>query len=283
MLKIDPMRILLALSLAACVARQATPPASEPISVPAQPDPPAPTAEPEQPSLSTMSEEEAAIVASVDEKKIDLPVAWTSGPAAKPVPFGPAMNTATVSRKNFDAVLASLRERTDAGLPQASAFGRAASYVDYTSRLYATAYYASDATPTGKVDALRAAAEMELQWSRKLDELGLQKMPDAWRTDPSIALTFEDMTTGPVKRWRKEGLALVELCVATAKDAKLDTASARTCLAIRRSISTKVLAAEAKDAKDAGPANAPSKSGCACDPGDPLCSATMNGWCAKTR
>ncbi len=282
---------MLALSLAAlaaCVAKQATPPASEPIALPVQPDPPAaePASEPEPPSLATMSDQEAVWAAELKESKVDLPASWTQGPAAKPVPFAGAMKNATLSQKNFEAVLASLRERGDGGLPSPSAFGRGASYVDYTSRLFATAYYAIDATPAGKVDALRAAAEMELQWSRRLDELGLEKMPDAWRTDPSIALTFEDMTTGPVKRWRKEGLALVELCVATAREAKLDTPSARSCLAIRRAISPKVLPPEpktAKNANDAADAGAPPKSGCACDPGDPLCSATMNGWCAKAR
>jgi hypothetical protein len=221
------------------------------------------------------------VTTTLDAGASDLPIAWTKGPAQKPIPFAPAMTNATSSRKNFDAVMASL---PDAGVPSASTFGRGANFVDYTGRLYATAYYASDATPAQKIDALRAAAEMELAWSRRLDELGLEKMPESWRTDPSLALTWEDMTTGPVKRWRKEGLALVELCVATARETKIDTPSARACLAMRRNISRVVLPAEPKSVKNAkGDAGIAPTAGCVCDKGDPLCSATMNGWCAPTR
>jgi hypothetical protein len=114
----------------------------------------------------------------------------------------------------------------------------------------------------------REAATMILAWSRQLDEQGLTRAPAAYRTDATLALTFEDVANGPAKRWRQEGLALVHVCTEAARSENVDTAAAHDCATMRR---TYARAVEARVATDAG--------ACGCHPGDPLCSVTMNGWC----
>jgi len=134
---------------------------------------------------------------------------------------------------------------------------------------------------SNRVNTLRDAGDMILAWSRKLDEAGLARAPATFRSDPSVALTFEDVANGPAKRWREEGLALVSMCFEIARANKIDSDQARDCGAMRRSYA-RVIAAQrpspsaraSMTSTDAGSPNA-----CACDPGDPLCSASMSGWC----
>src|SRR5262245_57141555 len=110
-------------ALAACAAQKASQP-SEPVVLPPQPDPQGAEPAPAEPPITTLSDDEARLVETLDAGSEELPYAWTHGPAAKPEPFATAMKNAQASRRNFEAVLGSLRG--DGGQPSASAFGRGA-------------------------------------------------------------------------------------------------------------------------------------------------------------
>jgi hypothetical protein len=105
--------------------------------------------------------------------------------------------------------------------------------------------------------------------ARTLDEQNLGSMPAAWRADPAVVGTFEDVEAGPTRRWRNEARVLARQCVETARESGVLTDAAQRCAALRTGMSTK----QVKLAADAG---AP----CACSAGDPLCSASLSGWCA---
>lgn len=92
-------------------------------------------------------------------------------------------------------------------------------------------------------------------------------MPVAWRADPAVVSTFEDIAIGPTRRWRDEARVLARQCIDTARDSGVLTDAARRCAALRTGTPQK--------AKRGPDPNA----GCACSPGDPLCSASLGGWC----
>ncbi|MDF2695323.1 MAG: hypothetical protein K0S65_3706, partial [Labilithrix sp.] len=167
------------------------------------------------------------------------------------------------SRASFEAAAATSLLRSDGGAPSAKQFERANAWLDMTSRQLAAAYHAPDATDGNKIDALHQAASMILAWSRKLDELGLARAPASYRADPSIALTFEDVASGPAKRWRSEGAAPARHCVESARASHIESQAARECRTMLATYA-RVLA-HPRDAGAAPPATA-----CACDPGDPL-------------
>src|SRR5690606_28516814 len=98
-------------------------------------------------------------------------------------------------------------------------------------------------------------------------------MPAAWRADPTLAVTFEDVAMGPARRWREEGLALLQLCIEAAFDASLKDASTARCVALRKKEGT----AAVRRAFARGDAGA---QGCRCAPGDPLCSEPFT-WCSR--
>jgi hypothetical protein len=141
------------------------------------------------------------------------------------------------------------------------------------SRWYAHAFRASNATPEEKISVVLAAAESALRLAKRLDAVGLGSMPKTWRTDPSLAITFEDVAMGPARRWRDEGLALVQLCIEAAFDANVHDASTKRCLALRKAEGTAVIR-RAFARSDAG------AQGCRCAPGDPLCSEPAT-WCSR--
>ena len=148
-------------------------------------------------------------------------------------------------------------------------YAQAQVQVDQASRMYAAAFHASDAPREGRVDAIAEAAELDMTMARNLDDAGLGSMPAAWRADPAVASTFEDIAVGPTRRWRDEARVLARQCVQTAREQAVLTDAARRCTALRTGATPKT----ARRGADAG--------ACACDPGDPLCSASLGGWCGR--
>ncbi len=222
-----------------------------------------------------------------------LPIMWSAAfTFGHTKPFAEAIAKAKESRRSFDRTASlvfaapAATSAADAGPPgtttlAAKDFEHASSLLDMTSRLYAAAYHAPNVTMQNRIDTLHDAGEMILSWSRKLDEVGLARAPATYRADPSIALTFEDVANGPAKRWREEGLAIVQLCVELATSSHLDGAASRDCAAMRQSYA-RVLSRPHGKAIATSPGDAGSPPACACDPGDPLCSASMSGWCRPT-
>jgi hypothetical protein len=147
-------------------------------------------------------------------------------------------------------------------------FSRAQSLVDQASRMYAAAFHAPDAPREGRIDAIAEAAELDMTMARRLDEAGLGSLPQGWRSDPGVGSTFEDVAVGPMRRWRDEARVLARACVETAREIGVATEAARRCAALRTGAVPRV---------SPNPSNGTS---CACSPGDPLCSATLGGWCA---
>lgn len=203
-----------------------------------------------------------------------LPPTWT-GPAIPKLAFADAMARARAARDSFTR-LGPPPQPTSAADPAAEDprkgwFTKAYSAVDRASRMYAAAFHAADAAREGRIDAIAEAAELDLAMSQRLDDVGLGAMPIAWRSDPSIASTFEDVAVGPTRRWREEARALAKQCVETARAIGVATDAAKKCVTLPTGARTKVAK---KGGVDAGPP-------CACDPGDPLCSASLGGWCGS--
>ena len=112
-------------------------------------------------------------------------------------------------------------------------FGQAQSFVDQASRMYAASFHAPDAPREGRIDAIAEAAELDMTMARSLDEAGLGSLPVAWRADPAVASTFEDIAVGPTRRWRDEARVLARQCIDTARDSGVLTEAARRCAALR--------------------------------------------------
>jgi hypothetical protein len=214
---------------------------------------------------------DVAAVEAVDAGAPDLPDSWTTTVAPKK-PFAVAIREARATRAKFEVAAAATMGARDGGPPDTKQFERANGLLDLGSREFAAAYHAADAPPGGKVDALSGATTMILAWSRKLDELGLARAPASYKNSPVVALTFEDVAVGPAKRWREEGAALAALCVMTARANAIDSQAAKACVQ-QENVYGRVVVRRTPSA-DGG-------SGCACDPGDPLCSASMSGWCGS--
>lgn len=244
--------------------------------------PPGPVALPEQPPQAEPAEEAVdptpePVPLPQPASAPPLPQTWRI-PEEEPRSFAEAITAARALRGTFDAKVTSFTPGRDGGAPSSKDFERVNVLVDQTSRKYATAYHAPDATPATRVDSLREAAAMILAWSRRLDEAGLSRAPAGFRSDPSLSLTFEDVANGPAKRWREEGLALVGLCVDMVRGTSIDTPATRDCASLKQAYAA-ILTTRAKSAPLAPPRPKPEAAGCACDPGDPLCSASMSGWC----
>lgn len=251
------------LLLVAC-GNSATAPAATPAhaDLPAQPPQ---TSEPE-PVAAPEPEPELVDVATIQPKRDDevapLPQtwSWTFNQTNK---YAVAKANMQSARTAYTTAAASF---TNGSVPAPSVFEKVSSALEFLNRSYAALYYAPDATDEQRVATLEEAANTLLDWASQLDAIGLDKLPKSFRTSGSIALTFEDVVHGPAKRWRGEGLSLATACVARAKANKIDTPAAKTC--------TNLVKASA-----AQPAPSKAKPECACTPGDPLCSATMSGWC----
>jgi hypothetical protein len=255
--------------LTACGKEAIAPPALPPpvelvIGEPAPPPPPSakpsPTARaaPVTPPLVREPEPESA--------SEPLPRTWTA-PIVPGLGFADALRKGRAARDAFARLPLPPPNAKEASLK--AWFGQAQTLVDQASRMYAGAFNAKDAPRDGRVDAIAEAAELDMTMARTLDDQNLGSMPAAWRSDPAVMGTFEDVEVGPTRRWRAEARALTRQCIETARETNVVTAAARRCATLRTGAPTKVVQVTA----DAG-------AGCACHPGDPLCSASLGGWCA---
>ncbi len=203
-----------------------------------------------------------------EEREDELPKAWAA-PIVPVLGFTDALRKGRAARAAFERLAPPPPNAKEANLKVW--FGQAQMLVDQASRMYAGAFNAKDAPRDGRIDAIAEAAELDMTMARTLDEQNLGSMPPAWRSDPAVAGTFEDVEVGPTRRWRAEARVLSRQCVDTARESNVETDAARRCAALRTGLPLKVV----KQTSDAG-------AGCACNPGDPLCSASLGGWCAGT-
>jgi hypothetical protein len=243
----------------------AIPPVDVAVGVPADPRAELP---PVAPQTRTEREVDVAIEAAAADPGPEpdtMPKTWL-GPIVPGLGFTDALRKARGARDAFGRLPV---PAANAKEPVVKAwFGQAQVQVDQASRMYAAAFHAADAPREGRIDAIAEAAELDMTMARTLDDAGLGSMPVAWRADPAVASTFEDVAVGPTRRWRDEARVLARQCVQTARDQAVLTEAARRCAALRTGAPQKT----ARHGADAGAA-------CACDPGDPLCSASLGGWC----
>lgn len=258
---------LFLVSLAALVGcgKQAMDPATPPLDLVVA-APAAPRAEPPPVAPPTRAEREVVIAAADPEPEPDtMPRTWT-GPIVPGLGFSDALRKARGARDAFGRLAVPAATAKDPAIK--AWFAQAQAQVDQASRMYAAAFHAADAPREGRIDAIAEAAELDMSMARSLDDAGLGSMPVAWRADPAVASTFEDIAIGPTRRWRDEARVLARQCMQTARDQAVLTEAARRCAALRTGAPQKT----ARRGADAG-------AGCACDPGDPLCSASLGGWC----
>ena len=227
---------------------------------------------PLEPTAVPAPEPRASVTPAASEPDAEpeaLPKSWT-GPIVPGLSFADALRKARGARDAFSHLTP----------PAASAkepvmkvwFGQAQSLVDQASRMYAAAFHAPDGVREGRIDAIAEAAELDMTMARNLDDAGLGALPAAWRSDPAVATTFEDIAVGPTRRWRDEARVLARQCIDTARDTGVATDAARRCALLRTGAPLKI--AKRTAGADAG---AP----CACAAGDPLCSASLGGWCGS--
>jgi hypothetical protein len=196
-----------------------------------------------------------------------LPNVW-SEPNVPGLSFADALRKARGARDAFGRLTPPGTNAKEASMK--TWFGQAQTFVDQASRMYAASFHAPDASREGRIDAISEAAELAMTMARSLDEAGLGALPVAWRADPAIASSFEDIAIGPTRRWRDEARVLAKQCIETARDSGVLTDSARRCATLRTGTPLKTKLAPAANG------------GCACSPGDPLCSASLGGWCGAT-
>lgn len=256
--------LALALAVSGC-AQATTAPPQQPapqVEVPAQPpqtEPPPPVVEPTpDPGPIDLSVKED------DDSPGPLPQAWswTFNHANK---YAVAKQNVQTARTSYVNAKSSF---TAGNLPAPGDFEKANAALEFLNRSYAGLYYAPDATDEQRIATLEEASKTLLDWASYLDTIGLDKLPKSFRTSGSIALTFEDVVHGPAKRWRGEGLSLANACVARAKSNNVSSTASKSCDALVKA-----------NANLPQPPHAKTKPECACVPGDPLCSATMSGWC----
>ena len=267
-------RLALVLGALAGCAKQAMDPATPAldlvVSVPGDPrtEPPPRVAAQPPPGRDVDAAIAVAVAADPEPEPDRMPKAW-AGPIVPGLGFTDALRKARGARDAFGRL----------AVPAATAkepvvkvwFAQAQVQVDQASRMYAAAFHAADAPREGRIDAIAEAAELDMTMARSLDDAGLGSMPVTWRADPAVASTFEDIAVGPTRRWRDEARVLARQCVQTARDQAVLTDAARRCAALRTGAPLRT----GRRGADAGTA------GCACDPGDPLCSASLGGWCGK--
>jgi hypothetical protein len=186
------------------------------------------------------------------------------------------MENVRKARDAFDAAEKPLQVAGDGGLPNPTEFQRANALMDLLNRRFAAAYYAPNASVEERITVLESAASKLLEWSRNLDRLGLNVTPATFKADSRLALTFEEVTEGPSKRWRNEGYQLAKLCAERAESEHIDNASTNISKSLHERYRRVLL-------RDPAPANSMAPAECACNPGDPLCSATMSGWCRPVK
>lgn len=133
-------------------------------------------------------------------------------------------------------------------------------------RVYASAWVADDATPEGRVEALSEATTLARELEVTLAAAGYEEIPTAWKTEPLLHATFEDIAHGPVRRLGEESRALAAFCAASADRDHVRGHAADNC---RRAAARTTTTSRASADQEKG--------GCACAKGDPLC--TTSDWC----
>lgn len=244
-------------------AAAAAAPAAPLVVVIGEPTAPGPAGAPEAASAAT------AAASDTDAQPETFPKTW-SGPIVPSLSFADAMGKARSARDAHGRLVLPPASASEAAIRQW--FTQSQGLADQASRMFAAAFHATDATREGRIDAIAEAAELDMAMARRLEDAGLATMPSAWRSDPSVASTFEDIAVGPTRRWRDEARVLARQCIETAREDGVLTDAAKRCALLRTGAPVKV----ARRGADAG---AP----CACSAGDPLCSASLGGWCAATR
>ena len=263
----------LAVMLVACAASNVSGP--ERVAVPDAPPQPVEIAKvepaPEIPDLPAVPVPDRP---DEDPDTIPLSGAWaaTFGHTSS---YAEAIGTAHKTHDAFSVASKSLAS-VDGGLPNPVDFQRANALMDLLNRRLAAAYYAPNATSEQRIAVLSEAASTLLAWSRQLDDMGLGVTPAAFKADHRIALTFEEVTEGPAKRWRGEGYALSKVCLERASSDRIDNAATKSCKQLH-DLYKQVLLRGTAPPKTKAPAE------CSCNPGDPLCSSTMSGWCRPTK
>lgn len=248
-----------AFALSACTPRPATAPVAMDLPVQA----PAIVVE------SPIDESGDAAAFAVEEVVVPPSWDWLSTETSVHA-YAVSLSNGDSARSKLEGLLAS----SDAGLGVTPAwFADVNRRAQDMSSWYAHAFRAPNATAEQKVAVVLLAAESALRLAKRLDDAGLGAMPATWRTDPSLAVTFEDVSMGPAKRWREEGLALIQLCIEAAFDVNVHDASTKRCQALRKAEGTAII----RRAYARGDAGA---QGCRCVPGDPLCSEPST-WCAR--
>lgn len=253
--------------------------AATPAHEPAAPSPielvvaaePTPADAPAPPKLATepvMTGMNRVDPAPLDEKA-ELPKTWT-GPIVPGLGFAVALRRARGARDAHGRLVVPTGAAAAQEASMKTWFIQAQSAADQASRMYAAAFHAPDATREGRVEAIAEAAELDMTMARSLDEAGLGLLPTTWRSDPAVASTFEDIAVGPTRRWRDEARVLARQCVETARETAVATEAARRCVALRTG-------APVKQPKHVAGVDAGAP--CACAAGDPLCSASLGGWC----
>lgn len=240
------------LSCASCAEAKSTEPPPAVVIVAAPPP-----AVPEAPKV-------AEVVVPPAPEREELPPLWTlDAPNVPHLGFFEALQRARIARDHWKKLVPPASDE-----PARKAwFVQVATIADEASRYYASAFHSADASGPQRVDAIAEAAELDAAIARKLDELGLDKMPDGWRTEPAIRSTFEDVADGPARRWRDESRALAKHCVEVSKSSHLSADAVTRCTVLRSTTGAKLAKGDA--------------SPCGCSPGDPLCSASLGGWCKE--
>lgn len=255
----------LAFALSACTPR----PASAPLTVDLAAPPPAVVAFVEDAEAAPI--EENGEPAAFEPKEVVVAPSWDwLSQEVSAHAYSVSLSNGDHARSKVEGLLGA----SDAGLGVTPTwFADVNRRASDMSAWYAHAFRAPNATPEQKIAVVLLAAESALSLARRLDEVGLGAMPKAWRTDPKLAVTFEDVSLGPSRRWRDEGLALVQLCIEAAFDANVHDASTKKCQALRKTQGAAVIR-RAFARADAG------AQGCRCAPGDPLCSEPAT-WCSR--
>jgi hypothetical protein len=193
----------------------------------------------------------------------ELPTTWTTT-SPRALSFTEALGRARSAQYAYDRIRPPLPPDGAPDPTLRAWFVEAAHRVEEASRSYALAFHAENATSSDRLLAMAEAAELELGFMRKLGEYGLVAMPLAWRTDPSMRATFEDVANGPFRRWHDEARSLAHGCIELAHAGAIEDGIVARCRSVSAAIPTLPRATTA----------------CGCVPGDPLCSASLSGWCS---
>ena len=222
---------------------------------------------PEEPAPSPVAAKSVAERPVAPEEPA-LPAAWLSPPPPL-TSFTEALTTAREQRSK-------LRAMSRGATPGSASFGtapdaaalawlsRAMELRERADRAYAEAWVAQDATPEGKVEVLAEATTLASDLRGMLSSAGFDEIPAAWKAEPTLHATFEDIAHGPTRRLSEESLALAQFCVTSAERYHVKGRAADSC---RR----------AAGVPATGPEKPESKGACACAKGDPLC--TTSDWC----